>query len=80
MNSRLLTLFLLVGPVLWAEHSQASVVITRPYHGVTYIERSEVLPRSVNIHIAVIDLKEMKVAARHKVGVNPFGGGLRRLP
>jgi YVTN family beta-propeller protein len=30
--------------------------------------------------IAVIDLKGMTVAARHKVGVNPFGGGLRRLP
>ncbi len=30
--------------------------------------------------IAVIDLNDMKVAARHKVGVNPFGGGLRRLP
>jgi YVTN family beta-propeller protein len=27
--------------------------------------------------VAVIDLKEMKVTARHKVGVNPFGGGLR---
>jgi hypothetical protein len=27
----------------------------------------------------VIDLQEMKVAARHKVGVNPFGGGLRPL-
>lgn len=27
--------------------------------------------------IAVIDLQAMKVAARHKVGVNPFGGGLR---
>jgi YVTN family beta-propeller protein len=27
--------------------------------------------------VAVIDLKEMKVSARHKVGVNPFGGGLR---
>jgi len=27
--------------------------------------------------VCVIDLKEMKVAARHKVGVNPFGGGLR---
>lgn len=26
--------------------------------------------------VAVIDLKEMKVTARHKVGVNPFGGGL----
>jgi YVTN family beta-propeller protein len=27
--------------------------------------------------VAVIDLKEMTVTARHKVGVNPFGGGLR---
>ena len=29
--------------------------------------------------IAVIDLNGMKIAARHKVGVNPFGGGLRPL-
>lgn len=29
--------------------------------------------------VAVIDLKGMKLAARHKVGVNPFGGGLRLL-
>jgi len=27
--------------------------------------------------VCVIDLKTMKVAARHKVGVNPFGGSLR---
>lgn len=27
--------------------------------------------------VCVIELSEMKVAARHKVGVNPFGGGLR---
>ena len=27
--------------------------------------------------VCVIDLKQMKVTARHKVGVNPFGGGLR---
>lgn len=27
--------------------------------------------------VCVIDLKAMKVAARYKVGVNPFGGGLR---
>ncbi len=27
--------------------------------------------------VCVIDVKTMKVAARHKVGVNPFGGGLR---
>jgi hypothetical protein len=25
----------------------------------------------------VIDLKSMTVTARYKVGVNPFGGGLR---
>jgi YVTN family beta-propeller protein len=29
--------------------------------------------------VCVIDLKAMKVAARYKVGVNPFGGGLRTL-
>jgi YVTN family beta-propeller protein len=29
--------------------------------------------------VAVIDLGAMKVTARHKVGVNPFGGGLRLL-
>ncbi len=27
--------------------------------------------------VCVVDLKTMKVAARYKVGVNPFGGGLR---
>lgn len=27
--------------------------------------------------VAVLDLKTMSVSARHKVGVNPFGGGLR---
>ena len=27
--------------------------------------------------VCVIDLKTMQVTARHKVGVNPFGGGLR---
>lgn len=27
--------------------------------------------------VCVIDLEDMKVSARHKVGVNPFGGGLR---
>lgn len=27
--------------------------------------------------VAVIDLKEMKVIARHKVGTDPFGGGIR---
>jgi YVTN family beta-propeller protein len=27
--------------------------------------------------VAIVDLKEMKVVARHYVGVNPFGGGLR---
>ena len=29
--------------------------------------------------VAVIDLGAMKVTARHRVGVNPFGGGLRVL-
>jgi hypothetical protein len=29
--------------------------------------------------IAVIDLKDMKIAARYNVGVNPFGGGLRKV-
>jgi YVTN family beta-propeller protein len=27
--------------------------------------------------VCVIDVKAMNIAARHKVGVNPFGGGLR---
>jgi hypothetical protein len=27
--------------------------------------------------VCVIDLTAMTIAARHKVGVNPFGGGLR---
>jgi YVTN family beta-propeller protein len=27
--------------------------------------------------VAIVDLKEMKVVARHYVGTNPFGGGLR---
>jgi YVTN family beta-propeller protein len=27
--------------------------------------------------VAVIDTVEKRVVARHKVGVNPFGGGLR---
>jgi YVTN family beta-propeller protein len=30
--------------------------------------------------VAVIDLASMEVVARHAVGVNPFGGSIRRLP
>ena len=30
--------------------------------------------------VAVIDVAAKKVSARHKVGVNPFGGAVRMMP
>ena len=35
----------------------ASVVVTHPYQGVTFIARSETTPRNVNMHVVVIDLR-----------------------
>jgi len=53
-----LFLFLVHGCCL----SLASVVVTHPYQGVTYIMRSETTPRSVNMHIVVIHLRTPGIA------------------
>src|SRR5438552_9107817 len=42
--------------VLLGESSQAKVVTTHPYRGVTYIVRTETSPRHVTMHIMEIDL------------------------
>jgi exopolysaccharide biosynthesis protein len=35
---------------------QASVIISHPYQGITYISRTEITPRAVNMHIVLVEL------------------------
>lgn len=39
-----------------AERLEASEVITHPYQGITYINRTETAPRTLNMHIVKVDL------------------------
>jgi exopolysaccharide biosynthesis protein len=36
--------------------TQAVVIVSHPYQGITYISRTETLPRDINIHIFLVDL------------------------
>jgi hypothetical protein len=51
--------------------------VNQPHEGVASPDGKTFHAAIPNGPHVVIDLKTMTVAARHKVGVNPFGGGLR---
>jgi DNA-binding beta-propeller fold protein YncE len=51
--------------------------VNQPHEGVASPDGKTLHAAIPNGPHVVIDLKTMTVAARHKVGVNPFGGGLR---
>jgi hypothetical protein len=54
---------------LWCAGLQATQVVEHPFAGITYIQRTETLPRAVNIHIVEIDLTapgiRFKLTPRH---------------
>lgn len=64
--------FLLVLTVLLSGLAQADRVVSHPYKGITYISRSETSPRTVNMHIVLIDLTEEGISFK----VTPPGGTL----
>jgi hypothetical protein len=55
---------LTVAVVLWARMAWAAsvVVTTHPYHGITYITRSDTVPRAVIMHIVEVDLTAPGIA------------------
>jgi hypothetical protein len=55
---------------LWAAVSEAAVVVTHPYQGVTYTTRTETSPRAETMHIVQIDLTAPGISFR----VTPSGG------
>jgi hypothetical protein len=55
-TSRLLAVLSFVAAAAWAQFSHATVAVAHPYQGVTYIVRSELLPRNVTMHIVQVDL------------------------
>jgi hypothetical protein len=68
---RLWILFLVAAvSVPWTGVAQADGVVATPYRGVTYITRTETLPRTVNMHIVEIDLTAPGVSFK----LTPPGG------
>ena len=58
-----------------AERLQASVVITHPYQGITYINRTETAPRTLNMHIVKVDLTAPGISFK----LTPPGGALETI-
>lgn len=50
--------------------TQAAGVVSHPYKGVTYISRREISPRTVNMHIVLVDLTEQGISFK----LTPPGG------
>jgi len=42
--------------------TQAAGIVSHPYKGVTYISRREISPRTVNMHIVLVDLTEQGIS------------------
>jgi len=50
--------------------TQAAGIVSHPYKGVTYISRREISPRTVNMHIVLVDLTEQGISFK----LTPPGG------
>ena len=56
IRSKILLVFVLLALLSCLTH--AAAIISYPYQGITYISRTETSPRSVNMHIVLVDLTE----------------------
>ena len=61
-----------VSSILWAGVCQSASITNRPYHGITHIARSEVIPRTVNMNVVLVDLSARGIRFK----VTPLGGKL----
>ena len=61
---------LLILLVFLSGATQTAGVVSHPYKGVTYISRREISPRTVNMHIVLIDLAEQGISFK----LTPPGG------
>jgi hypothetical protein len=55
---------------LFAVITQAAVVVTHPYQGITYISRTETSPRAINMHIVLVNLGDPNISFK----LTPPGG------
>src|SRR5882762_9757868 len=74
-RSRPLTWLATVAVALWAAFGQAAAMSNCPYRGITHITRTESSPRTLSMHIVLIDLSAPGIRFK----LTPPGGARETL-